>query len=296
MVMTMLLTEKMLRADLSESEKVAINYVIQQKEMIKNKTLKQIARETYTNPSTLIRVAKKLGYSGWNELKEQYLQEIDYLNRSFNDIDANKPFDENDNLMAIANKMAQLNQTTINDTLALIRYADLNRAVQILLNASEIKIFAHNQNILISQDFAYKMNRIQKPVTVCALDAEQVFEAFNCRKGSCALFISYSGESKRFLKILPVLKQNKIPILSLTSLGENTLTKKSDCVLRISTRERLYSNIADFTKNNSICYLLDVLYSCVFSKNYQKNLAHKIAVSQYADSRQSSVDLINEAK
>ena len=42
MVMTMLLTEKMLRADLSESEKVAINYVIQQKEMIKNKTLKPI--------------------------------------------------------------------------------------------------------------------------------------------------------------------------------------------------------------------------------------------------------------
>lgn len=290
----MLITERMTQVSFSESEKMIIDYIFKERENIKNKTTKQISKETYTHPSTIIRIAKKLGYNGWNELKEIYLEEIKYLDSHFENIDANIPFTEDDNIMTIANKIATLNQTTIKDTLSLIHHDELNKAIQLLHNASEIKIFASNQNLLISQDFVFKMNRIQKSVSISMTDAEQVFEAFNCKKNSCAIFISYSGESRRLIKAIPILKQNNVPIIALTSLGENTIANKSDCVLRITTRERLYSKIGNFTTNNSICYLLDVLYSCVFSKNYKKNLEHKIKVSKYFDSRKSSVKLIKE--
>jgi DNA-binding MurR/RpiR family transcriptional regulator len=137
----MLLTEKMKEDIFSSSERDIINYLFKQRENIKDKTTKQIAEETYTHPSTLIRIAKKLGYNGWVELRNHFLDEIEYLNSHFSSIDANFPFNERDSLMTIANKMAILNQTTISDTLSLLNYDDLQKATNMLDEARHIKNF-----------------------------------------------------------------------------------------------------------------------------------------------------------
>ena len=79
-----------------------------------------------------------------------------------------------------------------------------------------------------------------------------------------------------------------------TSIGDNTLSKHADCTLRVATREKLYSKIGSFSSTGSITFLLDILYSCVFSKNYQKNLEYKINISKYYDQRQSPNKVIEE--
>ncbi|WP_318504111.1 MurR/RpiR family transcriptional regulator [Bacillus sp. T3] len=288
----MLLTEKMKEDIFSSSERDIIDYLFKQRENIKDKTTKQISKETYTHPSTLIRIAKKLGYSGWIELKNSFLDEIYYLNRHFSSIDANYPFDEHDSVMTVANKMALLNQNTISDTLSLINYDDLQRATNMLDTAAHIKVFSMNHNLLICYDFKTKMNRIRKHVSLCTVDPQ--FEAVNSNSETCAIVISYSGESDDIVSLLPFLKRKKIPIIALTSIGENTLTKYADCILRITTRERLYSKIGSFTTNDSICFLLDVLYASVFSKDYKKNLEFKTNISKYFDHRKSSNEVMQE--
>ncbi|TQB28912.1 MurR/RpiR family transcriptional regulator, partial [Enterococcus faecium] len=60
------------------------------------------------------------------------------------------------------------------------------------------------------------------------------------------------------------------------------------------TRERLYSKISNFTINTSICYLLDVLYSCIFAEEYQKNLNHLIKIVQKVDDRPISSSIMEE--
>lgn len=288
----MLLTEKMKEDIFSSSERDIIDYLFKQRENIKDKTTKQISKETYTHPSTLIRIAKKLGYSGWIELKNSFLDEIYYLNSHFSSIDANYPFDEHDSVMTVANKMALLNQNTISDTLSLINYDDLQRATNMLDTAAHIKVFSMNHNLLICYDFKTKMNRIGKHVSLCTVDPQ--FEAVNSNSETCSIVISYSGESDDIVGLLPFLKRKKIPIIALTSIGENTLTKYADCILRITTRERLYSKIGSFTTNDSICFLLDVLYAGVFSKDYKKNLEFKTNISKYFDHRKSSNEVMQE--
>lgn len=290
----MLLTEKMKEEIFSTSERAIIDYLFEQRENIKDKTTKQISKETYTHPSTLIRIAKKLGYSGWVELKNSFLDEIDYLNSHFSSIDANYPFEERDSIMTVANKMALLNQTTISDTLSLLNYDDLQRAANMLDQAAHIKVFSMNHNLLICHDFKLNMNRIGKHVSLCTLDPQ--FEAVNSNSETCAIVISYSGESEAIVGLLPFLQRKKVPVLALTSIGENTLTKYADCILRITTRERLYSKIGSFSSKDSICFLLDVLYACVFSKDYKKNLEFKTHISEYFDHRKSTNKVIQEVK
>jgi DNA-binding MurR/RpiR family transcriptional regulator len=290
----MLLTEKMKEDIFSSSERGIINYLFKQRENIKDKTTKQIAEETYTHPSTLIRIAKKLGYSGWVELRNRFLDEIEYLNSHFSSIDANFPFNERDNLMTIANKMAILNQTTISDTLSLLNYDDLQKATNMLDEARHIKIFSMYHNLLLCHEFKLNMNRIGKHVSLCTVDPH--FEAVNSDCETCAIVISYSGENGEIVRLLPLLKRKKIPIIALTSIGDNTLTKYADCILRITTREKLYSKIGSFSSNDSISFLFDVLYACVFSKNYQNNLEFKVRISKYFDHRKSSNIVMQEGK
>ncbi|MGW6193045.1 MurR/RpiR family transcriptional regulator [Bacillus cereus] len=290
----MLLIEKMKEDIFSSSERAIIVYLFKQRENIKDKTTKQISKETYTHPSTLIRIAKKLGYSGWVELKNSFLGEIEYLNSHFSSIDANYPFDDRDSIMTVANKMALLNQTTISDTLSLLNHDDLQRATNMLDKAAHIKVFSMYHNLLICHDFKSKMNRIGKHVSLCTVDPH--FEAVNSNTETCAIVISYSGESEDIVGLLPFLKRKKVPVIALTSIGENTLTKYADCILRITTRERLYSKIGSFSSNDAICFLLDVLYACVFSEDYKNNLEYKIRISKYFDHRKSSNKVMQEVK
>src|SRR5699024_890113 len=130
--MYMLLTEKMKEDLFSPSEQTIIDYMFEERETIGDKTTKQIADETYTHPSSLVRVAKKLGFAGWLEFKEKFIEEIDYLKRHLKDIDSNFKFNEDNNVTLIASKMALLNQKTVEDPLSLLQHEELQKAAEYL--------------------------------------------------------------------------------------------------------------------------------------------------------------------
>ena len=58
----MLIREKMETIKFSPAEKEVVDYLLLYPEVLDEKTMQEIAAETYTQPSTLIRIAKKLGF------------------------------------------------------------------------------------------------------------------------------------------------------------------------------------------------------------------------------------------
>ncbi len=291
----MLIRERLERCDFSHSERVIIDFILKEKMKIKDMTTKDIANATYTSPSTLIRIAHKMKFKGWNELKEAYLKEEEYLETHFLDVDANFPFTNDDTIMSIASKLATLKKEAIDDTLSLVTHDDLQKAVQIIRKASSIYVFAVSNNGLISQEFAHNMSRIQKKVTICNLQGELIYSAMNADPQSCAIIVSYSGETPILSRVIQALKANGIPIIALTNIGENTVSKHADVVLRICTREKLYSKIATFSTDISFEYILDLLYSCIFALNYDQNVERKTKISSMIEKgRFSTIDIMKE--
>lgn len=291
----MLIRERLERCEFSNSERVIIDFILKEKMNIQNMTTKDIANATYTSPSTLIRIAHKMNFKGWNELKEAYLKEEKYLETHFLDIDANYPFSNDDTIMSIASKIATLKKEAIDDTVSLVTHDDLQKAVQTIRKTSSIYVFAVSNNALITQEFAHNMSRIQKRVTVCSLQGELVYTAMNADPHSCAIIVSYSGETPILKKVINALKINHIPIIGITNIGDNTVSKNADVVLRICTREKLYSKIATFSTDVSFEYILDLLYSCVFALHYDQNIQRKKRVSQMIEKgRFSTIDIVKE--
>ena len=292
----MLIQERLERCELSVSERAAADFILKEKLNIRDMTTREIAQASFSSPSTLVRIAHKMNFRGWNELKEALLKEEEYLQTHFSDIEANLPFKKSDSILSVAAKIAALKKESIDDTLSLITHDTLQKAVSLLNQASSINIFAVSNNALICQEFQHNMSRIGKRVEVCSLQGEFAYTAWLAEPSSCALIISYSGETPILIKAAKILKEHQIPTVLITNIGENSLLPMADCVLHICTREKLYSKIASFSTDASIEYLLDVLYSCIFRLDYDEYLQMKIRSAQEIEHgrSRSTVDIIRE--
>ncbi|MDD8035827.1 MAG: MurR/RpiR family transcriptional regulator [Thomasclavelia ramosa] len=275
----MLLKDQMKNFPFSNSERIIVDYILDRQNEIKDYSTKMVADETYTSPSTLIRIAKKLGFSGWNDFKNAYLNEIDYLNKHFQDIDPNYPFTNQDTIMNIASKIANLHAESSKDTLSLMQHDTLQKAVQILRRSKEVRVFAISNLNFIGEEFVFKLNRIKKKATISTVQDLMFHDAAMMEDNTCAVCISYSGETPHILQVATTLKENNVPIIAITSVGNNRLSAMANVTLHISTREKSFSKIGGFVSLESISIILNILYSCLFSLNYQANLDYKLKMS-----------------
>lgn len=291
----MFLIEKMELYPFSPNEKVIADYILREKYAIRRKSTAEIAKAVYASKSALVRFAKKLDFPGWVDFKEAFLEELTYLDSQKTGIDANLPFQAEDDMASIASNLSSLKKEAIDDTLALNKGESLQAAVNLLVQAETIHLFAVSNNLLNAQEFALQMSRIQQDVRIHQLQGEIMFNAYFATKQSCAIIISYSGETHQLIQIMAFLKRKGIPMILLTSIGDNSSTSLATHVLRLATREKLYSKIGSFSTDTSITFLLECLYAGVFAKDFERNLALRKNASKFIEfDRSSSSEILKE--
>lgn len=290
----MLIIHKIEQTHFSSSEAIIIDYILKEGENIKDMSANAIAKATYTSSPLLVRIAKKLGYPGWNAFKEDYLKELEYLFMQ-QEVDASIPFVVSDDIMTISKNIAQLQIATIQDTQALLSHDSLQNALRLLRNAKAIDIYGVLNNLLIAEQFKNKLSYINIPVTISNLPGAPKMQAVMSDETHCAILISYSGQTGFIVNIAKTLKEKHIPMIAITCIANNELSSLADVTLRISSREMLHTKIGDFATSISIKYILDTLYACIFSFNYKKNLDYKIKLAKEVDDRHSGFEFIDES-
>ena len=291
----MLLINKMENANLTRIEEDIAQYIIEHQEELEKLSTRAIAKATYTSSSAVIRLEHKLGFEGYNDLKKQHIEEQAYLNSHFQNIDANIPFSQDNNMMSVAGAIKEVMIESANDTLSLIHHDSLQQAIKILHKSNNIYVFGFGAYVPLATSFQMKMSRIKKHVVVQSFVGEEKYQADMLNQDDCAIIISYSGENSSLISVASLLKENNIPIIVITSIGENSLSSYAMCLLYMSTREKLFSKIANYTAEYSVTLILDILYSCYFRLNYQNNLDYKIKHSKKVESTHfSSNEIIME--
>lgn len=293
----MLIIEKLnQKKDMSYNETCVADYVLALGKRIEKSSTRSIAEATYTSPATTIRFCKKLGFRGFDDFKEQYLKEIDYLNQQYGKLDVNFPFLKEDTEITAVNKLSNLYMDTIQDTLSLLKQDSLKLAVNLLKKGDAIHIFSYGTTLNIAESFREKMLKIKKPVYISSNLNYQLYEANALHDGDIAILISYSGETEKILKIANICKNRKVPMIIISSFGENTLSTYSSCKLIISTKENLFHNVGDFSTHISVSFLLDALYSAYFLQNYDQHYQMKLeSVKANEGYRKSNNPIINDS-
>ena len=258
----MLIVDKLaLQEKLSEGEKTLAAYILAHGMEIAKYSTRSLAEVTYTSPPTVLRLCKKLGFSGFDDFKQNFMRELEYLDQRQGKVDFNFPFAETDSPMRVAQNIGELYGEAIRDTMQLLRYEDLHKAVLLLKYHEEIHVFSAGTAINQAESFREKMLKIGKRVVISNNLNYQRYQACCLTERDLAMIISYSGETAQMLEIARQCKRSGTPILALTSFGENSLTAYADCKLTLSTKESIYQNLGDYASHLYMTLLLDILYS-----------------------------------
>ena len=281
--------------DFSDIEKTIASYILEKQTMIEKESARYIASQVYTAPSTVVRFCQKIGFNGFNEFKEAYLNEIHYLSSHFHDIDPNTPFNSHDKNVVLASKMGQLYKEIIDDTLTLIHHDTLQKSIGLLNQATTIYVCSSGVQSDVAQSFKDKLLKIGKSVDIFPRLDEAFSRACFCDKKSVFILISYSGETESLLKVAKKLKEREIPSISITTFGENSLSHLVSNVLYVSTREKITFNLGNFSMSISTLFLLDVLYAGIFNYDYSTHFHRRVQVSsEFQTSRTSSNPLLKD--
>ena len=73
-----IMTQLEFELDFSSSEKTIAKYILDNGEDILNLSVKELAKQTYTSPATIVRLCRKLGLNGYGDFKIKYSAELQF--------------------------------------------------------------------------------------------------------------------------------------------------------------------------------------------------------------------------
>ena len=285
------------QAGFSPIECSIADYFLEVGDALHDQSARSIAARLYTAPSTVSRLCKRLGYEGYTDFRDAYLDELRYLSSAFISIDANQPFRKSDDVRTIAAKIGTLYRETVDDTLQLTETEALGRVVELVANARTVFVHSAGPQSYLAEDFVDKMARIGRRIIVAYKDDTSYFLASGVRPDEVFIELSYSGETCNALRVAKRVKEAGGKVIAITSYGGNTLSELADVTLRVSTREKLVEKLGCYGMSISTMLLLDVLYSCVLARDYDRNVVRRVKNTRsYEQFRDSNNPILHDRR
>lgn len=247
-------------------------FVLEHASSIHEYTIERIAEETFTSKATVTRFAKMLGFQGWRDFLKAFVSECRRQEGYADDIDVNFPFGKTDDVHIIAENIRRLKEESLKDTENMLDVNMLHRAVNRMVSARRIVLITERPNMYFARAFRWKMLSIGRNVEIVE-SGEMGLVSYSLGASDMVIMISYSGNNPYAspMNHLATLLERNVMLVGITSVGDNYIRRNVDCILTISSRERLYSKISNFATEESIDYLLDLLFSCYYAREYEKN-------------------------
>lgn len=271
----MFLLDKLQATDnLTANEQRIASFILEHIDEVPQMTIEDLAKKTYTSHSAIVRLAKKLDYDGFKEFKAEIV-EIVYRNlHKIDNVNANFPFERGDNSEVIAKKMATLYTETIQRTVVQLNYSLMEQMAKVLLKAKRIFIFAQGDTQIRCRGFQNKLMKINKFPIIGEEYADEDWVAANVTAEDCVLILSYSGRIKQYERFLQLFHDNKITSMLITGNAKGAFNHLADYVQVVTQTEYAFWKIGTFSSQIAFQYVLDTLFSIMYSQNYQKNMVN----------------------
>lgn len=250
------------------SEKVLIDYITNHIAQLPDMTISELAKNTYTSNATIVRLSRKLGFSGFRDLKDDLIKQNEankFINKS---VDFNQPFADDLTARDVIDSITSLYRETIDEVCTAINASDISICGELLNRAENIYIYAIGDSQATADVFINKIMKLNCHAVSALARGESVRVSSIATKKDCALFITYSGESPAFTHGIPILKENKCKILSITANPQSTVAKASDYTIIIPNEES-EDKIAAFYSQLTFSYILNILYGVLYLKRHK---------------------------
>ncbi|MGL4738229.1 MAG: MurR/RpiR family transcriptional regulator [Cellulosilyticaceae bacterium] len=255
----------------SVSEKEIVQYMLQRPDEVIKMSVHDLARETFTSASTVIRLARKVGFKGFKELKKDLIVETTL--RQNHTIPEQKEIRKEDSTREIMDKIAYKHMISIDETKSLMDIEVFDKCVEVMLEAQEIHLFGIGASYLAVKDMQQKLMRIGRLCVGFEDQHLQILQARNMKAGQVALMFSYSGQTKELIRCAEHIKEGGATLISVTRFGQSIIADLADYNLYIASNEPLHRSGA-MTSRSAQLYVVDMLYTRYIHETYEN--AYKV--------------------
>lgn len=262
------------------SRKSVADFLLREGSGVANLSMAEVADLTFTSKPSLVRFAKAMGYSGWRDFRLAFVTAIKESEEgvsSVRQIDPNHPFGPEDMLSDVVSSVSALERQALVDAMDRVDARTLATAASRVIVAQKLVFFGEEPNCYYGELFGYKLKQIGMTCRV-PKRGEWAAMAHSLSSRDCAIVVSYSGNGpqREPVSLMSVFDEAQVPVVAITNCGSNWLREQSDCVLDFEPREHYYSKISGYYSEQSVAFMLDALYSAIFSANYDKNEVIKL--------------------
>ena len=256
---------KSLYNGLSTKEQRIADYILENPNFVAHNSISDLSSELNIASSTLFQFAKKLGYSGFKELKMAIL----IHENTFSNASIHENIEADDNELTIAQKVFDSNIKTLTNTKKILQLEDLKKATEIIFNSNLLYFFGVGGSGILAEDAYHKFLRSPIPVRHSTDYHMQLMEASLLNPNDCAICISHTGKSKETIKIAQIVKKVGAKVIVITSDASSPLAKIGDIVF-VSVSEEIEFHSEALSSRISQLSILDSLFVILMFMNKEK--------------------------
>lgn len=223
---------------LNGTERKIVQYMVANIDQVANMTIQELADSQFVAPNTILRMCKKLGFSGYSELK-----------------------------MAIRLELSEGNTTTptmsidhlIVKTKTLLSMQAVEDIARIIDSSEKIIVLAMGLSRISAQELVMRLQHIGEDVHLYTDPHVMYFNARKLTEKDAVIVVSVSGETEQPVKASYIAKQQGAKVISLTGLSQNRISKISDIQL-YGMVDPIYIGGIDVTHRISFSYILAEIF------------------------------------
>lgn len=250
-MITLHLDDTVIRS-LSKNELNILKYVYGHPEALLNMSIQELARQVSYSSATILRFCKKLGYSGFAELKYALRAE---LRKDEPELPPEYTFSMRLMLDTIRSNMESTSKLILEEPLVqTFRYLDSNCPIYIWAPGGLTSVAAeYFEKLLISigRHNVYRM------------ESSKMCEHMlgNASKDSIWIFISASGTSSQTPHLARIAKINGVPFIAISSYTNNDIADMATVNFRFFTNPREHLG-AEYTSRLPIFFVINMIIRC----------------------------------
>lgn len=256
--------------DLTKSEQRIASYIMENAAKIMEQTIPELAANTKSSEITISRFCKKLGFSGLQGLKIALAAELSTAGEmEFREI-GEKDTDEQ-----VAAKVFQNIMDGLQDTLKILDFQQVARAVQVLQGARRVAVYGFGNSATVCKDIETRFMRFGMAIQSYADMSQQLTSASLLTDEDVVIAVSHTGATIKLLESVRVAKKAGAKVIVITSYAQSNLAKLGDVVLTGMGREVHYSSESVASRLIHMA-ISDVLYTALARSNpkgYHENIA-----------------------
>lgn len=253
------------KSSLSPTEQEITEYMLLHPEEVIDVSIQELAKRTFSSPSTIIRMCRRVGFDGFKEFRKAVTAELALRKESRDS--HREEITRSDSLEDIIEKITYKNIMSLEDTKNLMDTETLRQCVELVRNARMILLFGLGASLCAAKDAYLKFLRLNKP---CAINEDwhsQLLQARNTTPDDLGIVFSYSGVTVEVIECMKAMRENGTKIIAITRCVASPVADLADYKLYTAADEAVFRSGAMASRISQLT-VLDILYTAYANSEY----------------------------